>query len=95
MEYEKIIPTAKAEIQKSPEDREDRRPQVRDPEHRDTFSQLDQLNRQRQPRRAEDLYRNQEGSRTEHYRHSSSKATAGACDSKGTENGRHSTASAH
>ena len=47
------------------EDREDHRPQVRDPEHRDAFSQLDQLNRQRQPRRAEDLYRNQEGSRTE------------------------------
>ena len=34
-----------------------------------------------------------EGSRTEHYRHSSGKAMTGACDSKDTENGRYSTAS--
>ena len=44
---------------------------------------------------ASQSHRNQEGSRTEHYRHSSSKATTGACDSKGTENGRYSTASVH
>ena len=66
----------------SPEDREDHRPQVRDPEHRDADSQVDQLNKQRLLRRAEDLHRNQEGSRTEHYRHSSSQATTGAYDSK-------------
>ena len=58
----------KSRDSESPEDREERRPQVRDPEHRDAFCQLDQPNKHRQPRRAE-------GSRTEHYGHSSSKAT--------------------
>ena len=33
------------------------------------------------------FFRNQEGSRTEHYRHSCSSATTGACDSEATENG--------
>ena len=46
-------------------------------------------------RRAEDLCRNQGGSRIEHCQPSCGDATTGACDSEGTENGGCLTASVH
>ena len=46
-------------------------------------------------RRAEDLCRNQERSRTEHCGRSCGDATTGACDSEGTENGGCPNASVH
>ena len=80
VEYEKIIPTpSEAKIQKVQKTVKitDHRSEIQNiATHSLNLKQTNQLNRQRQPRRAEDLYRNQEGSRIQHNRHSSSKANS-------------------